>query len=85
MINALIHYELDLANGHQERLRRKAALWHLALHSDASSRRTLPGWLRTGQGTVALAFGFTCQASLVAHLLRQVATLHPPFRREWGA
>jgi hypothetical protein len=85
MINPLIHYELELAKGYQKQLRRKAALWDLAQHSDASGRRTRPGWLRTSQQTLALAFGFTRQAPLVARLRRQVATLHPPFGREWGA
>src|SRR6266446_10706782 len=30
MLNSLIHYELELAHMHQEQLRRRATLWHLA-------------------------------------------------------
>jgi len=30
MLNSLIHYELELAHMHQEQLRHRATLWHLA-------------------------------------------------------
>jgi hypothetical protein len=70
MLNPLIQYELDMAHQYQGRLRRKAALWHLA-HQAARSTR---GHRFAGAGTlqkslrlVVILFGIGASAIQLMH------------------
>jgi hypothetical protein len=67
MIKSLIDYELDMANRDHEQLCRRAALWHLAHHTDPASRLRPPPtkWLRIRLSAAALVSRVSVWASPV--------------------
>jgi hypothetical protein len=69
MINPLIHYEVEMATRQQERLQRKAALWHLARQAATDRHHPArPRWLQIGLVVVALVVGSTASANLTNHV-----------------
>ena len=70
MLSLLTRYEIEMAHQHQEQLRRKATLWHLARrHARFTSRSRLarPGRLQLALVLAALLLGVAASASQLIH------------------
>jgi len=70
MLSLLTRYEIEMAHHHQEQLRRKATLWHLArqhAHSASRNRLARPGRLQLALMLVALLLGVAASASQLLH------------------
>jgi hypothetical protein len=66
MINPLIHYELDMARREQGQLCRRAALWHMAQHTDTANHRPpRRQWLRIRLSAATLVSWINVWASPV--------------------
>jgi hypothetical protein len=70
MQSLLTRYEIDMAHQHQEQLRRKATLWHLArqhARSARGNRLARPGRLQLALMLVVLLLGAAASASQLIH------------------